>query len=106
MEPELTQFEKEYRDALPEFLRPSHLTLTSGLVERWVNACIEFEEESNLPSREYIESFQSWSGVVCTTTALNKILRRLGFYVGKLARVNGEVHRCWVNVRLKEALIV
>ncbi len=104
MEPELTQFEKEYRNALPAFLRPPAYVapIESKVVERWIEDCIEQEGEGSLPSKDYIRSFQAWSGTDCTVRELNKILRRLGYHVNKVVRIEHRTHRCWVNVRLKE----
>ena len=99
---ELTQFEQEHRAALPEFLRPTYHLLSSEIVVRWINDCIEYEEGSHLPSKDYLESFQEWSGTAYTIRDLNKVLRKLGFYVNKVVRVGNRTHRCWISVRLKE----
>ena len=89
---------------LPAFVRPPPVlsVASSGLVVRWINTCIEFDNGSIIPSKEYLKSFQEWCDYGYSLRNLNKVLRDLGFYVGKVVRVNGASHRCWVNVRLKE----
>ena len=87
---------------LPAFVRPGYTLATSGLVEMWIKDCIEFEEGSNLPSKEYLKSFQEWSDRPYTIRSLNKVLWKLGFYVGKVVWIGGKTYRCWVNVSLKE----
>jgi len=66
---------------LPKFLRPPTVrpAISNGMVEWWVEDCIEYKIGCFLPSGEYLESFQEWSGMLdYPLRSLNKILRGLG----------------------------
>jgi len=93
--------------SLPTWMKPPTVQTTEQedeLVGRWIDDRIEYHLGSNLPSDIYFESYADWYGIDHGRSLrwLNKVLRRLGFYVGKVVRVRGRARRCWVNVRLKE----